>query len=225
MIKVYTGLPRRADHTISRFQEHWGTVHREHALGIDRIDRYVQSHRVPVVLAGTAQSPYDGFPEVWFPDLDTALSLAHDPQYLAGAHVDEPRFADVERIARTWTHPEVVRAWDGFARAEAPGKVLLLLATDTGHAPGLRVLAEATSALRIMCAAMVEDERVADRQAYGMAVELWWADEQAALDAWDVEHRTLLAGLAELADLGRSSIALVRERRVRWPGPYDPAWS
>ena len=44
MIKLYALLCRRDGLTREQFSRHWSTVHREHALRIDRIRRYVQAH-------------------------------------------------------------------------------------------------------------------------------------------------------------------------------------
>jgi hypothetical protein len=225
VIKVCTGLPRRADLTLDAFQHHWATIHRDHAQGIDRIARYVQSHRIPVDLPGLPPVEFDGFPEVWFSDLDAALGLATDPQYVEGAHRDEPVFVDVDHMVRTWTTPLVVREWDGFTDVVDAGKVLLLV---SGHrtADVRDRLADASLTLeprRLAVGTAVTDPRVADRQSFDHVVEMWWDDLATAEAAWRRRSAHLLGSLFDALDPKTSRAALVRESRVRWPGdiPVD----
>lgn len=220
MIKVVTALPRRADLTREQFQHHWGTVHRELALRIDRISRYVQSHALAAPPSALPVVRYDGFPEVWFRDLDTALGLGDDPQYAQGAHLDEPAFIDLAGMTRSWVRPQLHRPWAGFADFGAPGKALLLVPgppTDA-RADALLAAVEGLRPRRVLLGTALDDPRVLDRQGFGHVVELWWSDVGAARQAWVAGEPSLLAGLREVADPTTCSFALVAERRVRWPG-------
>jgi hypothetical protein len=220
MLKVITALPRRSDHTRASFQQHWGTVHRDYALQIDRIARYVQAHPADVNLTGVPPLAYDGFPEVWFNDLDEALSLGTDPQYTQGAHRDEPRFIDVDRMTRTWATPNLVKPWPGFDEREGAGKLLILLVgpADAQATEALTDVGQALGAQRIMVSVAVDDERVAERQGFGLALELWFESPEAALAAWEAGHEQAVAALREVADVEASTFALINESRVRYPG-------
>lgn len=220
MIKVCTALPRRNDFTRAQFQQHWGTVHRDLAIRIDRIGRYVQSHPRPADLPGLPTAPYDGFPEVWFPDLDAAMALGSDPQYVEGAHADEPRFIDIDRMVRTWVTPHLLRPWGEFVDATDAGKILLLASAPATDAVR-ETLADAVDGLapnRLLIGTASDDPRVRDRQAFGQVVEMWWGDAGTAVDAWRTGVGALLRRAGAVLDQSSSSVALVRETRVRWPG-------
>jgi hypothetical protein len=220
MIKVIAALPRRADKTLEEFQHHWGTTHREHALALDRISRYVQSHRRDLTLTGTHPSPYDGFPEVWFPDLDTALGLGTDPVYLAGANVDEREFADQPRIVRTWVTPQVVRTWAGYRDAKSPTKILMLLTCEATAEACESIVAAAVelAPVRLAAGVAVDDERVRERQGFGVVAELWFVDETSALTAWERDGAAFLTRVSPVVDPATSVLALVEEKRARYPG-------
>src|SRR5690349_15883411 len=98
-VKLFGLLPRRPDISREEFQEHWRTVHRELALRIKTVRRYVQLHVTRDHLPGFAPSIYDGVPEVWYDDLSAAFALAHDPDYTDFAAKDEPNFIDMSRMA------------------------------------------------------------------------------------------------------------------------------
>lgn len=220
MIKVCTALPRRSDHTRAQFQQHWGTVHRDFALRIDRISRYVQSHPLDVDLPGLPPAPYDGFPEVWFPDLDAAVALGSDPQYVGGAHVDEPRFIDVDRMLRTWVTPHLVRPWDDYADTPDAGKIIVLVSGPSTSAVR-DALADAVEPLRperVLIGTALDDPRVRDRQGFDQVVELWWRDQGSAVAAWQAGVAGFVAAAGPALDPATSAVALVREQRVRWPG-------
>lgn len=224
MIKVLSALPRRSDLTREQFQEHWGTIHRDLALRIDRISRYVQSHPRSADLPGLTPAPFDGFPEVWFPDLDTALGLGADPQYAQGAHLDEPRFIDRDAMVRTLVTPHLVRGWDGFATRTGAGKILLLAdapATDEARDVLATVALEALDPRRLLVGAAVDDARVRHLQGHGQVLELWWDDADAAVAAWAAGVESLLARADDVLDPAGSCVALVQERRVRWPGTVE----
>lgn len=220
MIKVCTALPRRSDLTRAQFQQHWGTVHRDLAIRIDRISRYVQSHPRPVDLPGLPTAAFDGFPEVWFPDLDSALALGGDPQYVDGAHADEPRFIDVDRMVRTWVTPHLLRRWGDFADAAGSAKIILLAAapaTDSAR-EGLADAADLLAPRRLLIGTALADSRVRNRQAFGQIVELWWGDDETAIDAWRTGVDDFLRRAQPFLDRTTSAVTLVREERVRWPG-------
>lgn len=221
MIKVITSLPRRADFSPAQFQRHWGTVHRDFALRIDRISGYVQSHpRKGLSLAGLPEAPYDGFPEVWFGDLDAALSLGQDPQYLEGAYVDEPRFIDRDRMLRTWVEPHIVKEWDGFADATHLGKILIFTAfhpSDDVKSVLGNAAVDQLDPLRVAIGTAVTDERVHGRQGYGCIVELWWRDIDNAVESWNSRSEQFLRAVHPHLTRQNSSIAAVEESRVRWP--------
>jgi hypothetical protein len=167
---------------------------------------------------------FDGFPEVWFADIDSALGLGEDPQYVNGAHQDEPNFIDVEAIARCWIQPVLVRHWPGYRHAGPPGKLLVLL-RDAAPIPA-EVLKSAVSRLeplRIAVGVAVDDPRVAQRTDFTMALELWWEDHEAAVAGWSAGGAEFLTFLETRCSLSQSVVTLVHERLVRVnPGLDDP---
>ena len=130
MIKLYALLPRRDGLTREQFSRHWSTVHREHALRIDRIRRYVQAHGIRPGLPGLAEAEWDGVPEVWFSNLESALGQRTDPQYTEHAHLDEPNFIAMDRLRRLLAVHHVLRD-----PGEVTTKLLVFVCSSRGRGP------------------------------------------------------------------------------------------
>jgi uncharacterized protein (TIGR02118 family) len=184
MIKMYALLPRRPDVSVERFHEHWRTVHREHALKIDRIRRYTQAHRIRPGLPGVPEAPWDGVPEVWFDDRASALAQRSDPQYVEHAHRDEPNFVDVPRIRRLLAEHRVVGGL-------GDGKTKMMLFVRRAPALDPAAFAAAWWALGETLATPVRATGVAlavalshPAPAYDAVAELSWPDEAAARAGW-----------------------------------------
>jgi len=230
MIKVFALLPVRPGLSVDEFHRHWSTVHREHAMRIDRIRRYVQAHRVRPGLPGLAEAEWEGVPEVWFDSLDSAVAQRTDPQYTEFARVDEPTFVDMSGLRRITTECRVVRA-PGAARtklmifAHWPGAESSL--EHAGRRPtepfadAVLESAPELSGLAISPAfapadlPRLPDGGIPTTQPFDIVLELWWPDLSAARTGWDESRGSILGALAELLDLTRARGFLCEELRVR----------
>lgn len=228
MIKVYALLPKRPDISAERFHEHWSTVHREHALRIDRLRRYVQAHRIDEDLAGIAMSPYDGVPEVWYDSRESALGQEDDPSYTEYAQRDEPSFVDMTGIAWVHTDERLLRDDLPLEQDTDVAKLLLLVRRAAGTSP--EAFAECWPAVAAALAARTAVERAAvattlpaqyaeAAPAFDGVLELWWPDLDALRAGWAAHGPAVLGELAQVADVDGSRAHVAYELRVIWPGP------
>jgi hypothetical protein len=229
MIKVYALLPVRPGLTVAEFHRHWSTVHRDHAVRIERIRRYVQAHRVRPGLPGLAEAEWEGVPEVWFDSLESAVAQRTDPQYTEFARADEPSFIDMPGLRRVTTESRVVRDpgpartklmvfahWPsaessrqqvGRQRTEAIGKALL------ESAPGLSGLA-VSQAFAAADLPLLPDGTIPTTQPFDVVLELWWPDLDAVRTGWDHGHAAILGALSDRLDLTHARGFLCEELRV-----------
>lgn len=228
MLKTFGLLVRRPDLTERRFHEHWAGPHRELAVKISNIRRYVQFHvdgnrSVP----GFPATDIDGIPELWWDDMDAVRSLRHNPEYTENAMLDEPNFMDVDRHGRMITHEHVRMSSPDFAAGRLRCKGMLLLTkTDDASDEDLDTWAAATWAPRV--ATLPGLRRHVDAfavrgasvppSAFDLMTELWFANAQE-LDAAAPALQTLAASLDDDAplSLGRSASVVGSELRVIWP--------
>lgn len=111
MIKLIAFIPKRPDITIERFHIHWRAPHGEMAKDIKVFKRYQQCHRVATADPGLGDSDgFEGTAEIWFDDLDVALSQADDPVYRELVGPDEANFIDLERLAYLYLEEDVALA-------------------------------------------------------------------------------------------------------------------
>ena len=231
MIKVFGLLPVRPGLTVHAFHHHWSTVHREHALRIERIRRYVQAHRVRPGLPGLPEAEWEGVPEVWFDSLDSAMAQRTDPQYTEFARLDEPDFIDMENLRRVTATHRVIRD-PGEARAKlmvvAHWPVVDPAPQDRHPDPQvidpiggvLLDVAPDLSGLAISTAFHIDDlPRLSDGSApaaspFDVVVELWWPHLDAVRAGWDDTGETLLATLDDRLDLRHARAFLCEELRV-----------
>lgn len=231
MIKVYALLPKRPDISAEQFHEHWSTIHREHALRIDRLRRYVQAHRIDEDLDGIATSPYEGVPEVWYDSRESALGQNEDPNYTEYAQQDEPNFVDMTGIAWVHTDERLLRDDLPLEQDTDVAKLLLFVARAEGTTPEqfaarwptvAAELAAATGVRRSAMATTLPAQYAEDEPAYDGVLELWRSDLDALRDGWAAHGTALLDGLAAVADVERSHAHVAYELRVIWPGPERP---
>jgi uncharacterized protein (TIGR02118 family) len=228
MVKVLALIPRRPDIGEARFHEHWAGPHAELACRITTLRRYVQSHRIDPGVRGLPAAAYDGIAEVWFDDFATAAGMGEDPDYADYAHVDEPRFIDVDRLAFLMTEEDVVRAGPPVAK-DAPGaKAMLLLRRNRGLSPdeiagrlaelGPQLGELVPQADRVTVAVSLP-ETYADgaEPPFDAAVELWFSSVATFESSWEACEKALLDELRTVADLERSAGFLADELRVIWP--------
>jgi hypothetical protein len=227
VIKVFALLPRRPDITEQQFHTHWRTIHREHALRIGCLRRYVQAHRVPTTATGLAVAPYDGIPEVWHDDLASALALRSNPQYTRYAQRDEPNFIDMERFASVPTQEVVVRGGPSVAVDDPGAKVILMLRRRAGTAGSdfaAAWFACAPSALepwgdvrRAVATAAVPESYIDGDPEYDGFAELFWPSLDALERDWAQMSGRVISIVSEVAALDRSHLFVAEEERVIWP--------
>lgn len=224
MVKVFALLPRRQDVTEEFFHQHWAGPHADLAKRITTLQRYVQSHRTGDGVPGLTPAPYEGIAEVWFVDAATAAGMGEDPNYAEGAHLDEPKFIDVDNLAFVMTEESVVRGGPPVAQDTPGTKAMLLLRRPTGQDPqdfarGLRDaegrLAESVPDARRVTVSVALPDMYAEgaEPAYDAIVELFFEEGADAAGA----AAGALAELDEVADTGRSESFVAEELRVIWP--------
>ncbi len=99
--RMFAG-PRRADLSISDFQEHWRVRHAPIILRLPGLRGYVQNHTV--LQSGRPLLPYVGFdclPESDFDDMPSMQRALADPEIARALAVDEPNF--IARGAGGWS--------------------------------------------------------------------------------------------------------------------------
>jgi uncharacterized protein (TIGR02118 family) len=222
VVKVYALIPKRPDITVEEFHSHWRDIHAPLAKRITTMRRYVQSHAIRTGPGGLPQAIYEGVAEVWFDDLETAVGMGEDPNYVNGAGADEPSFIDQSRLTFLFCREHL--PFDGpTLTAGAPElKVLLLLArpANPGAWPA-DALAEAAlelPGLTRLLFAVSDTDLYQEGQPFDTLVELSWVDLAAYDTAWSGHEagrfRQVLAGSA---DLQRSAGMVTEPFRVVWP--------
>lgn len=227
MVKVFALIPRRPDVTDEFFHQHWAGPHAEVSKRITTLLRYVQSHRIGPDVAGLAAAPYEGIAEVWFTDFATAAGMGEDPNYVEGAHADEPNFIDLDNLAFVICDEEVVRSGPPIGQADDGAKAMLLLRRAAGTGPGelaqtlgtagQAMAGDVPSARRVTVSTAVA-ELYADggEPPFDAIVELWFDDAEAFSAAWG-PGTTVLGRLGEAIDPAGSLAFLGDELRVIWP--------
>jgi hypothetical protein len=234
MVKVYNQLPRRPDITREAFQLHWKTVHAAGALRIRRLRRYVQNHVITGEISGWNATDADGIVETWFSDLESALALPTDPDYVEGALLDEPNFIDVARFAAgpsdltLYAHEDVI-APGPYPHGPARGvKAILFLKRTDSLSPTAFNAASSEVIMRSLDAAIEAGitrivRSVPTLGAYrdGAAP----ADAVLELSSENIESLTgdalmsapLFGGLLPLTARDSCKYCIAREHRVIWP--------
>jgi len=228
MIKVYALLPKRDDISKEQFHEHWSTIHLEHAKRIDRLRRYVQSHLTGEKLAGVPLAPYDGLPEVWYDDNDSAVGQGEDPAYTEYAQKDEPNFVDMDRIAWVHTDDFVVEPGPELEAGEDEGRKAILMLkrnqelspeefADRFDAAAKVALAIPEGVSRTAFAIALEEMYESGDPTYDGVLELRWTSADELEEGWAEHGPAILEAIADTVDLDRSGGCVSRELRVIWP--------
>jgi uncharacterized protein (TIGR02118 family) len=107
VIKVVTGIKRKAGMSVEAFQAYWRQRHPEVVVRLPGIRRYIQSH---TRLAGyrKGEPVYDGIAEVWFEDGGAIHALRGTPE-MAAVEADEARFIDRARTRVIATDEHVIK--------------------------------------------------------------------------------------------------------------------
>jgi uncharacterized protein (TIGR02118 family) len=229
VIKLFGLIAKRSDISDEQFHTHWATTHRDLAVRITALRRYVQSHRIPASVAGVASAPYEGIAEVWLDDVDTALGLAENPEYTQHAALDEPNFSDTGRHGVIIAREHVVRSGPPVAQ-DAPGiKTMLLVHRAGGIAPGdfaheiaqlgPQLADELGEARRIVLAVPLAESYSDDTAVppHDAVLEASFADLSAFDRAWESGAGAMLTALDAVAERSGSCAVVVEELRVIWP--------
>jgi hypothetical protein len=221
-------IDRRVDLTLDAFSEHWRTVHRELALrlvapGIMR--GYVQNHRLPAAL-DELEIAGDGCPELWIDSVESVVRLAECPEYLEGAHLDEPNFMTGD--ARMLISRPVLACGDCERRAAA-GRLKLLLFFSTAHAgaelarvawPGeleAPLLMPGSAPLRLEREISIRDLPAGvPPPEFDIVESSWWPDVETLRAAWSHATRELPLQNRGIA-FTRMAGMLAHELPVVWP--------
>jgi uncharacterized protein (TIGR02118 family) len=211
MVKFYALLKHKPGTSRAAFQTHWKEVHVPLAKRIRRAKRYSQSHVADMKVPGLQDADFDGVAEVWFADLESALGLSEDPDYLNGAALDDPNFIDVDQVDVAYTD-EI----DPSASVEVPGGDAIKVLEFIKRSPDVslqefserwpdkardaaRALGATHQVITLSLAGAIpaeanspSDVRFANslNETYAGVSEMWWEDAAAfraaaeALDPW-----------------------------------------
>jgi len=231
-IKMYGLLPKRPDITEAQFHRHWSTIHRDHALKIRRMRRYVQSHRTDGTVPGIRRIRYDGVPECWYDNLDAALGMRQDPDYTENAFPDEPNFSDMATKGYVMTRTRLLSG-PTLDRDTSAIKAIIMVRRRPEYSVDdfqdrwwsfAENLEDALPSV-MKTAASVTDARTYDPDGrVGIAApefdgfaEAWWTDRSTFDRSWSQAGESVLASLEKLADLDASAAGLFEELHVIWP--------
>jgi hypothetical protein len=226
MIKLIAFIPRRPDITIERFHVHWRYPHGEMASEVELFKRYLQGHRVAAIDPDLGATEFDGTAEIWFDDLEAALSQPDDPVYAERVGPDEANFIDLDKLAYLYLHEEVLVPGPELA-ADSPGfKLVQGVRRADGTSPedfaerwvaAAPGLAERLGADRHVCCVTLPYHHENGTAIFDGVRELRWPDRDS------LERARLGGAWRELAaqdaiDPAGSSSMVVEEFRVVWPG-------
>lgn len=233
MVKVICTIPKRQDIPNEKFHAHWRDPHAGLALRIKAMRRYVQAHRVLHAGLDAPAGPYEGFAEVWFDDVPSALGLGGNLDYQANLVPDEPNFVDIPRLRFVVTEEDVALAGPPLHGGEdtclkimqlvqrAPEVSFDEFQATWGTGGRDDELVEELGAFRHVRCRAVADALEDDRPHYDAFRELWWSDAATfdagrlrAPDAWNE------LTLSTLIDARSLAVVPVQENRVLWPGDH-----
>ncbi|HLY54692.1 MAG TPA: EthD domain-containing protein [Stellaceae bacterium] len=224
-IKLFGLLDRRRGTDLAAFSQHWRTVHREEALKLvapGYMRAYVQNHQIEHPAIGP-RAATGGAPEVWLDSVDAVAGLATCPEYLEGAHIDEPNF--MEGPSRGIVTRETVII-DGPGRIAASGlaKLMVFVKRAAGVSPesfaawtriGRPLLVPGMPLRLSRDIALDPTQGWGGEQTYDGVESSWWPDVDAAVAAWSRGSSADPQGLIDEASV---TVMLVREEPVLWPG-------
>jgi uncharacterized protein (TIGR02118 family) len=217
LIKLFGLIPRRVDISNEQFHAHWATTHRELALRIRALRRYVQSHRVAGEIPGLPSAIYEGVAEVWLEDVPTAVALAEDPDYTDHAKLDEPNFSDVDRHAVIVAREHVLRNAGSIGKHEPGVKAIFLLRAadgfDLGGLPA-GLMDDMGPSRAVLAIPVAESYADGDAPPYDAVLELSFDDRRAFERAWASAGAAFLDGLDAVINRPASCALLVEELRV-----------
>lgn len=98
MVKLTIMLIRRSDTTREEFSDYWLREHAPKICSLPGADsiikKYIQQVAVSDVPEGLPVAEFDGMAELWFDDLQSAITIMSSDEYLATIPTDEHNFID-----------------------------------------------------------------------------------------------------------------------------------
>jgi len=229
MVKCFALIPIKPGITNEKFHTHWRTTHADLALRIKSLRRYVQAHRIAHQNPGVPPAPFEGAAEVWYDNLETAVGMRTNPDYLNGAYVDEPNFIDQPRLRWLATKENVVVAGPPIAKNQTLIKGLFLVKRKTGmsvaefqdywrtkHAP---LVPRTPHLVRyVQCHTLPETYESEYPPEYEGVAELWWPSLDMFIESWASPEMQVEQLNDAKKFVGEGSVAfLAEENRVIWP--------
>jgi hypothetical protein len=207
---MFALIPARPDLSLEHFHQHWRTRHRELALGLDTLKRYVQCHRLELPLGAPPEDPIEGIALVWFEDVDSALGMIDDPTFVNDIAPDELNFMDVEARRFLFTEEEEVVIGGAIPRGDDAVKVTLLLRRGEGVEPADLATWWKSDQLDLLGRSFVGAVRGvaslaiagANDPAVGIdaIAELWWPDAESLARDWGPAWTSYLGGSGSRID-------------------------
>ena len=213
MIAAISMIRRRADIGLDQFHRHWLDPHGVMTAELPGVRHYVQSHcrlDAPGTNALARELAIDGFPELWFDDIE-ARRTAYTSPGIARCNINSEHF--IGAVSRLVTEPQVMA--DRPVADDAAKVILLAIGPpDPGWTDRLNARAVQMQGLvgyirhTLLEQAAAPASRIAELrvQVAGYAA-LTFASEAAL-----VRHENGLAGSD--ADAGRTAIYRVRDYRL-----------
>ena len=108
MIKLTILLKRRPDITRAQFSEYWLHAHAPKIVALPGAQQVVKSYIQQVAMSdlpgGLPVADFDGMAELWFDDLQSAMTIMGSREYLETIPTDEPNFIDPTATRIMVTH-------------------------------------------------------------------------------------------------------------------------
>jgi uncharacterized protein (TIGR02118 family) len=216
MVKMFALIPARADRSLEHFHEHWRTRHRELALGLESMRRYVQCHRLALELPAPPEDPIEGIALVWFDSVDAALGMIDDPVFVADIAPDEQNFMDVETRRFLFTADDEAPVGGEIPKGPDAVKATLLFRRDSSRGASdfaswwrddqRRLLERSFPGARRATGSLALAEANDPDLGIDAIAELWW-DSAADLRAgWSEAWEAYRAGSEGFLDAAGSSI-------------------
>jgi uncharacterized protein (TIGR02118 family) len=211
VIAAISMMRRRADISLEQFRRHWLDPHGVMTAGLPGVRYYIQSHCIdaPGTNALARELAIDGFPELWFDDIE-ARHMAYTSPRIAECNVDSQHF--VGSVSRLVTEPQVII---DRPTAEAASAMILLVGTpDPGWSERIRARVEALQGVsRYVSHTLLEQAAAPASKIAELKVQVAGiAEVSFETEARLVEHAAGLAGSGP--DAGRTAIYRVRDYKL-----------
>lgn len=107
-IKMFGAIPRAKHLTPQQFHDHYRHPHGTLGRHISTMRAYVQNHQVHTDLLGEEQTRFEACAEVWFDNVEDAITFPSEPIYVRDLIPDEPLFVDMPNLRFCFAVEEVL---------------------------------------------------------------------------------------------------------------------